>query len=121
MERPRYPVLTSAGRGVFPSDRQCPACGAQFGKGFAYLSGGSLLLTDDNQNSIHTDQLKAFLHLGFHGTDPEMRDSADLMLAEDVLGGQFDLHWCSLRCMREWITRVLDDLEKKCSGDCESA
>ena len=68
-------------------------------------------MSTDGQDSLPCDQLKAFLHVGFHGSDPEMRDSGDLMIIDDLSVGQFDLQWCSIRCMRKWLTQLLDKLE----------
>ncbi len=42
-----------------------------------------------------------------------MRDSADIRVVRDLKGGQFDLQWCSIKCMRSWFLEVFDQLEKK--------
>jgi hypothetical protein len=94
----------------------CPNCGGGFVEGLAYLSGGALLLTKDHKESIRSDRFEGFLHMGFHGKDPEMRDSTDALIVDDVVGGQFDLQWCSLVCMREWLMRLVDELEARLSN-----
>ena len=90
-----------------PRDHRCPVCGSSFSDGVAYLSAGALLLSDDGQDSIDSDKLQAFLHVGVHVTDSEMRDSADIPIVMDLRGGQFDLSWCSVACMRNGLLDVL--------------
>jgi hypothetical protein len=75
-----------------------------------------LQLSADDQDSIHSDRLRAFLHLGFHGRDPDMRDSADVSVVADLHGGQFDLQWCSVECMREWLLGLLREVESLASS-----
>lgn len=91
----------------------CPNCGRAFVSGFAYLSGGALLLSPDNETSNETERLKAFLNIGFHGKDGDMRDSTGATLVDDVIGGQFDLNWCSIACMRLWFNRLMDEMENR--------
>ena len=68
-------------------------------------------MSTDGMDSIQTDRLEGFLHLGFHGKDSAMRDSEDSMLVDCILGGQYDLNWCSVRCMRSALNQLLDDIE----------
>ena len=70
-----------------------------------------MLLSDDGQDSVDSDKLQAFLHVGVHGTDSEMRDSADIPIVMDLHGGQFDLSWCSVACMRNGLLDVLNKLD----------
>lgn len=87
-----FPVLSDADRPFYPGDARCPTCGGDFSQGVAYLSAGALLLSPDGQNSSATDRLQAFLHIGFHGRDSDMKDSSDVLIVEDLQGGQFDLN-----------------------------
>ncbi len=109
------PVLSSSDRPFYPADARCPVCHSEFTQGVAYLSGGAILLSDDGQDSLHPDRLQAFLHVGYHGRDPEMRDSADVSIVADLHGGQFDLQWCSVACMREWLVGLLRVVESMAS------
>ena len=115
------PVLSGSSSAFYPPDRRCPVCGDAFAEGIAYLSGGALLLSKDRQNSVHNDRLEAFLNVGFHGKDPGTRDSGDMMVVDRVSGGQFDLQWCSVRCMRAWLMQLLDELEASIRRDDEVA
>ena len=110
-------LLSSADRMFHPTDGRCPVCGGDFRRGTAYLSAGALLLSKDGRNSIHPDRLQAFLHVGFHGPDTEIRDSSDVEVVRDLYGGQFDLQWCSVACMREWLLRLLQEVESQAQFD----
>lgn len=112
-ERDSYLLLSREDRPCYPGDRKCPVCQAESGSGIAYLSAGALLLTEDGQDSIHTDRQRAFLHLGFHGCAPDMRDSADIQVVWDLHRDQFDLYWCSVACMRIWFNQLFDAIEAR--------
>ena len=109
-----YPVLSASDRPFYPADGRCPVCRGEFSRGVAYLSAGALLLSADGEDSMGSDRLQAFLHVGFHGRNSDMRDSADVSVVAELHGGQFDLQWCSVGCMREWLLGVLRDVEAAC-------
>jgi hypothetical protein len=111
-----FPVLSNSDRMFYPADGRCPVCGGDFSRGIAYLSAGALLLSADGQDSVESDRLQAFLHLGFHGRDSDIRDSADVSVVADLHGGQFDLQWCSVGCMREWLLGLLREVEVAAGG-----
>ncbi len=113
MPTPTYPLLSGSEQSVYPSGKSCPVCGGAFIRGVAYLSAGALLLSEDGQDGIHTDRNRAFLSLGFHGRESDVRDSADVRVVDDLAGGQFDLNWCSVGCMRQWLLGVLDLVERE--------
>jgi hypothetical protein len=102
------PLLSGSDRPCWPADGKCPQCGGGFDRGFAYLSGGAVLLSKDGLNSVHTPRLQAFLHVGVHGTREDMHDSADVPLIVGLHDGQFDLNWCSVACMRTWLAALLE-------------
>lgn len=106
-----FPIHKTVDGGFYPRDHRCPVCGNGFSDGVAYLSGGALLLSDDGQDSVDSDKLQAYLHVGIHGTDSEMRDSADIPIVMDLHGGQFYLAWCSVACMRNGLLDALNKLE----------
>jgi len=117
----RIPLLSKTSRGIYPAENGCPACGQPFSHGFAYMMGGAILLSKDRQNSLAHDRLEGFLHIGFHGSDADASGSADILVVDDVVGGQFDLQWCSVRCMRAWLTKLLDTLEADISREQSDA
>ena len=106
-----FPILSATDKPIYPKDGRCPTCGGGFERGTAYISGGALLLSDNGQDSIHTGRLRGFLNIGIHGRDSEMRDSADIEVVAELYGGQFDLVWCSISCLREWLAGLLRRVE----------
>ena len=108
-----FPVLSGDHPPFYPADALCPVCGAPFTNGFAYFNGGALLLSADGQDGIVTDRLRAFLHVGLHGRDPDMRDSSDVVVVSELSGGQFDMNWCSVGCLRAWLLGLLDRVESE--------
>jgi hypothetical protein len=114
----RYSVLANADYMICPQDGLCPICKVELrrGKQVAYLSGGALLLTRDRQTGIQTNRLEAFLHVGVHGSDPDMKGSADISVVSDFAGGQYDIQWCSVKCMRQWWSNLFLELERRVHG-----
>jgi hypothetical protein len=115
-----FPMLSATDKPFYPTDGRCPVCNGGFEQGMAYISGGALLLSSDGRNSIHPERLQGFLHVGIHGRDPDMQDSADVPIVAHLHGGQFDLQWCSIRCMREWVTMLLQRVESMASGHIDT-
>lgn len=106
-------LLSSSDRMFHPTDGRCPECGGDFRRGNAYLSAGAMLLSEDGQDSLHPARLQGFLHVGIHGPDTEMRDSSDVEVVRGLYGGQFDLIWCSIACLRAWMMKLLDEVETR--------
>ena len=109
---PRKPMPSGSDRPFTPADGRCPACNRAFDGGIAYLSGGALLLSEDGRDSLDTERLRAFLSVGYHGRDAEGGNSADVPVVADLRGGQFDLQWCSVACMRSSLLGLLAEVER---------
>lgn len=90
----------------------CPVCSKQIVDGVAYFSfGASADLCLLERKGLTDAILGGFCHIGYHGADPEVRDSVDYCVARDIEGGQMDISFCSLGCLREWFRGILDNLE----------
>ena len=90
----------------------CLGCGGPIKDGVAYVSAGALLLDDSQDNSIHDDDRhQAFMNVGFHGKQSNMSDSADIEVVNNFPGGQFDLSFCSLACLKSWFVEIVDKLQ----------
>jgi hypothetical protein len=89
----------------------CLHCAGPITEGVAYVSSGALLLEQSHLNSNHDDGHLAFMHVGFHGKDSDMTDSADIEVVSDLPGGQFDLSFCSLACLKSWFDGMVDQLQ----------
>jgi hypothetical protein len=93
------------------NDGVCRHCAGRIRGGLVYVEGGALLLDESELNSIHSNRHRAFLNVGFHGVNPGMSDSADIEIVNDLPGGQFNLSFCSLACLRSWFIGLVDQLE----------
>jgi len=64
------------------------------------------------------DNMDGFLSITWHGAHDggEGRDreiGASVQIAKDVRGGQFDLYFCSTKCLRSYLNFCVDELDKK--------
>ena len=103
-------------RTVNPSPRRakCPVCSKQISGGFAYFSFGAVIdLLVLQKKGLNDTIMEAFCDVGYHGSDPEVTDSANYCVADSVKGGQVDLYFCSLACLRNWFCGIVDDLERQ--------
>jgi hypothetical protein len=97
------PSLPDKGKG-------CIVCGKPLTRGFAYISGGA---TYDLHKWAGRDiSMGAFLNIGFHGKLSDMSDSGDVKVVDDLDGGQFDLLFCSIACLRRFFGMIVDAVEK---------
>ncbi len=64
------------------------------------------------------DKMDGFLHIAFHGAHDgglgkDQGIGAMVELARDVRGGQFDLYFCSTKCLRAYLNFCVDALDEK--------
>ncbi|MBI5694861.1 MAG: hypothetical protein HZC51_03835 [Nitrospirae bacterium] len=118
----RFPVLK--GRKFYhPGNYKCGWCKRSKvcePNSFAALSGGALLMDRQDDSGGPDDAMDAFLELRWHGAhtedggigeDPVMHEG--VYIAKDVIGGQYDLLFCSTKCLREFLNHAVDKLEEK--------
>lgn len=115
MKKIEIPLLTNEDGHTFPMDGDCPACGVPFKitGGFAYMSGGALLIDNVSDDSCRTSKMEAFFGIGFHGNDVDVRDSVHAQIVHDLLSDQFDICFCSLQCLKDWLNQLLDTLQSE--------
>lgn len=72
------------------------------------------------ENGGIDDNLDGFFNIAWHGAhtkfggngeSPDIYTSIDI--AADVVGGQFELYFCSTKCMRAFLNKIIDMLEEK--------
>jgi hypothetical protein len=95
---------------------ECPVCSGTITDGVAYFCFGAVIdcLVMEEKNLDDTE-IEGFCNIGYHGADSEMRDSADFCVAENVRGGQQEISFCSLDCLRQWFCGIVDYLEQELS------
>ena len=105
----------------YPKTALCPWC--QKNKvlepySSASLCGGALLMIREDDSGGPDEKMDGFLSLSWHGAHDgaEGKDReiyATVEIAHDVRGGQFDLYFCSTKCLRSYLNFCIDELEKK--------
>jgi hypothetical protein len=97
--------------------RMCPVCknkGVHEPNSFAFLSAGALSEKGGSKN------LLGFFDIGWHGAHLDMGGvgvypdkGGHVKIAEDAVGGQFELYFCSTECLRKFLNHCVDELEEK--------
>ena len=102
---------------VYPLGDTCPVCRVNQIGGenhpMAVVNAGALVKVGPDQYAISEDAI-AFFTLAWHARGiPSSGRSADVGVADWVQGGQFDLYFCSTKCLRAFFNRCVDALEQK--------
>jgi hypothetical protein len=114
----RFPVQKGASKAKAKSRTgKCLECGrskVHEPHGFAFLNAGALRKID-KRNSVMAADLEGFLTLGFHGAHSGTKNepSAYLPVAEDSPLGQFEVYFCTTKCLRSFFNRCVDELERR--------
>jgi endogenous inhibitor of DNA gyrase (YacG/DUF329 family) len=102
----------------FPSKAKCPICKKRKvlePHSMAIFSGGSIYT--GNKQGI-PDNLEGYTSLIWHGAhDTGIGKDRDIFtrvdFARDTDGGQFEVYFCSTKCMRTFFNQWVDALETK--------
>lgn len=112
-------------RSSYPSHALCPICKRR--KVFephtmVLLSGGACLQMKPRGPAGPDERMTAFLDIVTHtahdgGVGRQDLGSGWVRIAEDVRGGQFDIAFCSPRCLRKFLSSCVDELELQMAAD----
>ena len=97
----KYPLVSKDNWNI-PKDGICPFCKEKpitSSNGFAQFSGGA----DNGDN--------AFMYFMYHHEPVEKEQNSVIHIAEDVKIGQFDIQFCSIKCMRGFFNTLFDEME----------
>ena len=105
----------------YPKRALCPWCRKNKvlePHSFAVIDGGALLINREDDSGGPDDNMDGFLSITWHGAHDggvgKDRDiGATVQIAKDVRGGQFDLYFCSTKCLRSYLNFCVDELDKK--------
>ena len=87
----------------------CLTCGHQLHDIVVSLSGGAFWMDRQHSSGGLHDRMEAFLT--FH---KEMSGEAERVeVVSDILGGQFQLLFCSSACCKSFLNTVLDELDTR--------
>lgn len=112
----KFPVVRGE-KVIYPLGDICPVCGVNQiggeGRRMVIVNAGALVKVGDDRYAIPEDAV-AFFTLAWHACGiPSSGRSASVEVAEWVQGGQFDLYFCSTKCLRAFFNRCVDTLEQK--------
>ena len=96
---------------------ECPVCHKRKVHepyGFAFLTGGALRKIGRKHSTIDPN-LVGFLTLGYHGAHNSGLDEPSVILdiADGVTLGQFDFYFCSTKCLRMFLNKCVDELDRR--------
>jgi hypothetical protein len=102
---------------AWPRHGRCPMCDKELDGAFAVINGGALMGEGDGTASLD-GRLIGHLNLTWHGAHHHVKPSDnDVYVGVDVVEeaacGQFDLNFCSTACMRAFLNKSVDELEKQ--------
>jgi hypothetical protein len=118
----KFPILKNA-RTKYPAKNQCAWCKRSKvfePHSFAALSGGALLVNRKTGDGGPDDRLDGFLDFTWHGAHtneggvgkaPDIHEAS--AVAKNVRGGQFELLFCSTKCLRAFLNYAVDNLEER--------
>jgi hypothetical protein len=84
-------------------------CGGKIKDAVVYLNAGSAA---DLAKSKIVDQ-HAFWHCGIHTSDTNMRGCVDVLVVEVKDFDQFNLSFCSVKCLQDFFASIIAELKKK--------
>lgn len=122
MTKQRFALPVVRGnRSSFPRRALCPVCKRRKvlePHTMVLLSGGACLQVKGSSLAGPDKQMTAFLDIvshTAHDSGSGRRDKGDgwVRIAEDVHGGQFDIAFCSPRCLRQFLGSCVDQLERQ--------
>jgi len=86
----------------------------------AILTGGAMLINRKTGDGGPDERLDGFLDITWHGAhtneggvgaSPDCFEN--ITIASNIRGGQFDLYFCSTKCLRDFLNHVVDTIEEK--------
>ena len=118
----KFPILQGE-KAKYPDTNKCAWCKGHKAvepHSMAILAGGAILMNRKTGDGGPNDRLDGFLGLTWHGAHSSdggigvhPNIYATLEIAKDIKGGQFDIAFCSTRCLRAFLNYAVDKLEEK--------
>jgi hypothetical protein len=85
----------------------CLLCGQELHHAAVAIAGGSLWMSRDRMGGRMHDRMEAFLMLRAQRGG----ECGDLEIVRGVLGGQYEMRFCSSGCCRSFLNSIVDELE----------
>jgi hypothetical protein len=105
----------------WPSEPVCPVCQKRKifePHSFAMLGFGALRVDRKSNSGRPSPDLDAFFNLIWHGAHQEGEGvnreiSCMVDIVKNIHGGEAELYFCSLACLRKFLNHCVDQLEQK--------
>lgn len=115
-----FPILSNK-QGIFPEASTCSLCNKEKvaePHSFAVLSGGALLMEPAGDTGGPDDNMEGYLSILWHGVHGEGEGEHQeiykkIDVVEDLVSGQFDIYFCSTKCLRGFLNEMVDKLEER--------
>ncbi len=111
----------------YPQEALCPCCKKNKvlePHSFAHIGGGALLYDRKEDSGQPHDDMGGFLYFGWHGAHHEEGGegkypdiNVNVRIANEVVGGQYGIFFCSTECLRFFLNTCVDKLEQKMKQD----
>lgn len=110
----KYPIIKNK-QNYYPKKPLCPVCKKRKifeTHTFVGISGGACLMDRKRKNGGPDPKMDGFWDVYYHD-HKKTSDKGFLKIADDIQGGQFDFYFCSPKCLRAWLNKIVDDLEAR--------
>lgn len=116
--RGKWPLLRDDDDLSAPPNARCLVCKQSTTRAMdtqVVLSGGALLVDARGDSTSTKDgALEGFLGGTAHGPDGRSRALlASVDVVRELAGGQFDLYFCSTKCLRSFFSSFVDELDRR--------
>ena len=122
MEDIKLPVIRNNGKSNYPRKAKCPVCNWRriYDENCnIVLAGGALFKKGEAiPYGIPVDQMEGFLSLSYMEDIKDEKGrvylaGAETRIVDNSQMGLFYLHFCSIRCLRKFLNKCIDDFEQR--------
>lgn len=110
----KLPVISKKSKtAYYPVDKICPICGTDrttLNSEFYVLNGGVLKKNGKDAYTMDKD-LIGFLSLYFHPGENSSKNWHRVDIVDGATNGQFDIHFCSIQCLRIFFDNIISKIE----------
>ncbi len=115
MKKIEFPIITEKTGPYYPIDNLCAGCGEEIKNyEFYVINAGALEKTSEKGAHI-SNKLTGHFSIGYHAPYPDIGDKDDYSvdIIEHSANGQFDIHVCSIECLRAFFNQIVDEVERR--------
>ena len=116
----KWPIIRRVDDCSFPADGSCGQCGRDIRTDVepqVVFTGASLVVNDEGDSIDVDGDLEIYSHVSYHSPrgDPNSR-KVSVDVVEGLIGGQYDIYFCSITCLRFCLMELCDELQRRTEG-----